>query len=85
MIEPKPEYNIGTRAVTHRQAANAIFNKLNFALSVAHVNPTSGALVKVLSEALLLSDAIVKEPTPEEEKARKAMEAAEKDREGATK
>lgn len=67
MIEPKPEYNIGDKAVTHRQAANAIFNKLNLAgmLSSQYGHKQ---LAEVICEALLLADAIVKEPSAEDVK-----------------
>ena len=64
MIEAKKEYNIGERPVTHRQAANAIWNKLNIAMMYITKkgieNPKT--LQAYIKEAHNLADAIVNEP-----------------------
>jgi len=66
MIEPNPDYNIGNKPVTHRQAANAIFNKLGLALSSSFGRTTEQEM-NAIKESLFLADAIVREQSAKDE------------------
>lgn len=75
MILPKPECNVGDKPITHRQAANAIFNKLSMAISILLFKSGKGAeALAAVCESQVLSDAIVKEPSAKEEGTRTYFE-----------
>ena len=61
MIASLPEHNVGNQEMTCRRAANAIWNKLNFAMSMVGSCPHEEQLLAMLAEARALADSIVKD------------------------
>jgi hypothetical protein len=59
VIRSTPEHGVGEQEMTFRMAANAIWNKLNFAMSLVEED---GQLMDLLSEARALADSIVRHP-----------------------
>ncbi len=63
MIQTTPEHNLGDQMMTYRMAANAIWNKINFALSLIGKTETAREkqLWVMLCEARTVADSIVKD------------------------
>lgn len=59
VIHSTPEHGVGEQEMTFRMAANAIWNKLNFAMGLVR---EEGQLMDLLSEARALADSIVHHP-----------------------
>lgn len=59
MIQSLPEHNVGDQQMTYRMAANAIWNKLNFALSLVDNPAHAKQLWTMITEARALADSIV--------------------------
>jgi len=59
VIRSTPEHGLGEQEMTFRMAANAIWNKLNFAMSLVEGD---GQLMDLLFEARALADSIVRHP-----------------------
>lgn len=59
VIHSTPEHGVGEQEMTFRMAANAIWNKLNFAMGLVQ---EEGQLMDLLSEARALADSIVHHP-----------------------
>lgn len=59
MIKSKPEHNVGEQTMTYRMAANAIWNKFNFARSIMGVAKYKEQVDAILNEAQTLADSIV--------------------------
>jgi hypothetical protein len=64
MIVPKPEHGLGKakEPVTFRGANNAIWNKINFALSLVGQKNHEKQLTELLNEARALADSVVHHP-----------------------
>ncbi len=63
MIQSLPEHNLGDQQMTYRMAANAIWNKINFALSLIGKTETvrEKQLWSMLCEARAVAGSIVKD------------------------
>lgn len=59
MIQSTSEHNVGDQKMTYRMAANAIWNKLNFALSLIGPQRNERQLREMMSEARALANSIV--------------------------
>jgi hypothetical protein len=59
MIKAIPEHNLGNQEMTYRMAANAIWNKLNFALSLIHNGASKEQLFAEIKEAQAVANSIV--------------------------
>lgn len=59
MIQSLPEHNVGDQRMTFRMAANAIWNKLNFALSLVDKPEHAKQLRTMMAEARALANSIV--------------------------
>ena len=59
MIQSLPEHNVGDQKMTYRMAANAIWNKLNFSLSLIHNGACKEQLWGMIVEARALANSIV--------------------------
>ena len=59
MIQSTPEHNLGDQKMTYRMAANAIWNKLNFAMSLIGLKQSEEQLRSMMLEARALADSIV--------------------------
>lgn len=59
MIQSTPEHNLGDQKMTYRMAANAIWNKLNFAMSLLKRDQYGSQLETMMKEARALADSIV--------------------------
>ena len=59
MIRSTPEHNVGDQDMTYRMAANAIWNKLNFALSLIGPQRNERQLREMMTEARALANSIV--------------------------
>lgn len=62
MIEATPEHNVGTQSMTFRNAANAIWNKINISMSLIEYPNHRSQLIDTLKEARSLADSIVQHP-----------------------
>jgi hypothetical protein len=69
MIVPKPEHGLGKakEPVTFRGANNAIWNKLNFALSLVGQKNHEKQLTELVTEARALADSVVHHPQADQE------------------
>jgi hypothetical protein len=61
VIQSTPEHNVGDQKMTYRMAANAIWNKLNFALSLIGQERHQRQLDEMIQEARALADSIVRD------------------------
>ena len=59
MIQSLPDHNLGDQQMTYRMAANAIWNKLNFALSLVGKPEHEKQLWAMMCEARAVASSIV--------------------------
>lgn len=59
MIQSLPEHNVGEQQMNHQMAANAIWNKLNYALGLLDFPSEKKELERIICEARALADSIV--------------------------
>lgn len=62
LIASTPEHGVGEQDMTFRMAANAVWNKLNFAMSLHNSPQHAEQMYALINEARALADSIVQHP-----------------------